>query len=66
MPRAEAVEHGRRREDPGNVRFVWTTAGRVRRLTVPAPGERPKPVSRILESLSRFEPAPRPLSLLFK
>lgn len=31
-----------------------------------APHEPAKAVSRILEALSRFEPAPRPVSLLLK
>lgn len=66
MHPVEAREQGRRREDRECVRFVWTTAGRVRRQLAAAEGERPRPASRILESLARFEPAPRPVSLLLK
>jgi len=64
MPRFETIEFGRRREDRQAVRFVWTAAGRVRRLT--AQTEPCRAASRILEALARFEPAPRPISLLLK
>ena len=64
MPRAEAMVSGRSEAERTAVRFVWTTAGRVRRMTAPNDGERPRPASRILDSLSRFEPAPRPSYLL--
>jgi hypothetical protein len=66
MPWVESTEPSQGREDRTPVRFVWTTAGRVRRMTLPEEGKPLRPASRILDSLARFDPAPRPVALIFK
>lgn len=60
MPRFEAPEEERRRAERSPDRFVWTTTGRVRRVTCLDGGDGLEALSRLLarasEEFKRREP----------